>query len=83
MYCIYWLLRHDAHWISNHQIEDDLNVAVKLCEALRNESDVCHVTMSVENPNMVGKMGVSDKLPDDYDWVKRRDAISSRKRGIS
>lgn len=81
MYCVYWLLRHDAGWVSNHQMEGDLTVALKLCEFLRNEPDVRFVTMAIENPDMVGKMGVDDVGPD-YDWSKRRDSISARKKGI-
>ncbi len=81
MYCVYWMLRHDAGWVSNHQIEDDLTTALQLCAHLRKEPDVRFVTMAVENPNMVGKMGVDVTGPD-YDWVKRRDAISVRKKGI-
>jgi hypothetical protein len=61
-------------------MENDLTVALKICESLRNESDVRFVTMAIENPDQVGKMGVSDKLPDGYDWKKRRDSLTIRRK---
>lgn len=71
-YCIYWLLRHDGRWISNHQIETDLIMALQVCEFLRNEPDVRFVTMVSEVPDMVGKLGVDSVKPEDYTWKKRR-----------
>jgi hypothetical protein len=53
-----------------------LGLALKACENLRKQSDVCHVTMSSELNDMVGKAGVDSvidgKTPDGhaYDWSK-------------
>lgn len=77
-YCIYWLLRHDGNWISNHQFETDLVVALKVCELLRQSPDVRFVTMVAEHSNMVGKPGVDSVKHEDYEWSKRRDSMSAR-----
>ena len=71
-YCIYWMLRHDAGWVSNHQIESDLIAALQLCEYLRNEPDVRFVTMVAENKNMVGELGARVADVSEYTWRKRR-----------
>lgn len=49
----------------------DLLGALKLTEAKRKEG-LRHVVLSSENPDSVGQKGVSDKLPEGYDWTKRR-----------
>lgn len=76
MYCVYWTEMLEPCC----EFHNDLGSALSACEVLRK---VGHefVTMAVEDPNMVGKMGVSD-VDENYDWVKRRDAISVRKKGL-
>lgn len=55
----------------------DMAVALKHSQMLRNEN-FRFVTMAIENPDQVGKMGVDavvdGKLPNgtDYTWKKRR-----------
>ena len=78
MYCVYWF--NDKIGFPDCQIWDDLTDALKFCE-LQRVAGYKFVTMAIENPNMVGKMGVAD-VDDNYDWVKRRDAISSRKKDL-
>jgi hypothetical protein len=46
--------------------------ALKLCEDIRKTPDTSHVCLQSELPNSVGKPGVSDVLPEGYDWYKRR-----------
>lgn len=56
---------------------EDMTVALKHSQMLRNEN-FRFVTMAIENPDQVGKMGVDavvdGKLPNgtDYTWKKRR-----------
>jgi hypothetical protein len=57
---------------------DDLLDAIAKCETWR-KIGYPHVAMSTCDPNHVGKMGVDD-VGEDYDWSKRRDALSVRKR---
>lgn len=45
--------------------------ALKLMEQLRANPHVSFVTMVSENPNSVGKPGVSE-VGSDYNWTKRR-----------
>ena len=76
MYCVFWLF----DGVAMNQEFVELTDALKKCEALRKEGVARFVTMAVENPNMVGKMGVDVTGPD-YDWTKRRDSISARRKG--
>lgn len=72
MYCVYWWHKGEARG----QEFEDLKLALELCEECRN-AGYRFVTMAVENPNHVGKMGVAAAGPD-YEWVKRRDSIYKR-----
>jgi hypothetical protein len=79
MYCVY------AVNIENAVLAEfipDLVEALKLCETLRKAGCYRFVTMAIEDPNMVGKMGVAD-VDENYDWHKRRDSISARKKGLT
>lgn len=38
------------------------------------------ITIASEDPNCVGEMGVSDKLPEGYDWTKQDRAGKTRRR---
>lgn len=82
---VYWI---EPHLGSNHQpfemyqmSEALALVNVKRCAGFR------HVSMSVENPNQVGKLGVDTvkdgKTPDgqDYEWSKA-DRAGRTKRGF-
>lgn len=48
-----------------------MKIALDYTELLRKSPINSHITMSCENPNMVGKQGVADPSPD-YKWMKRR-----------
>ena len=75
MYCVFWMYPNQlGHFKARGQSFTDLNEAIKWCEELRQGGEARFVTMAVENPDHVGKIGVSDVLPDDYNWTKRRDA---------
>lgn len=54
----------------------ELTQAVKFCEELRTRrragEKLSFISMASEDPNSVGEQGVSDKLPEGYDWKKRR-----------
>lgn len=49
----------------------ELGDALKEAEALR-KAGFRHVCISTELEDSVGKPGVNDVLPADYDWKKRR-----------
>jgi hypothetical protein len=56
---------------------DQMTGALAFCKEMRDAGNT-HVSMSIENPNSVGKPGVDSivdgKTPDghDYTWMKRR-----------
>ena len=54
----------------------DILPAMSLVETLRRRKHagepVSHVCLSTDLPGNVTEPGVSDKLPDGYDWTKRR-----------
>jgi hypothetical protein len=55
--------------------QNELTKALAHCEALRTPAEgtfISHVCIQSELPDSVGKAGVSDKLPEDYSWYKRR-----------
>jgi hypothetical protein len=75
MYCVY------AKNIEGTPIGleiSDLNAAIEMCAAMRKAGTYRFVTMTVEDENHVGKMGVTE-VDETYDWVKRRDSIKVRK----
>lgn len=72
MFKIYWT-DHDG--APNSFDEEDINVALRMTEEMRN-AGMTFVTMVSENPNSIGKPGVAavenGKTPDgqDYTWSK-------------
>ncbi len=52
------------------------NPALEFCEHLRKlakeGAPITHVCISPDMVDNVGGLGVSDKLPDDYNWTMRR-----------
>jgi hypothetical protein len=77
MFMVYWTevqgeLEHpQSRNFDLHQMTDALQYMESLRKKQRMTGDICHVTMSSENPNSVGLPGV-DVTGDDYDWKKRR-----------
>lgn len=62
--------------------------SIAKCEALRASAKagakITHICMSADFVENVGLSGVSDKLPEDYNWVKRRhDGPVGRPSGLS
>ena len=51
--------------------DDKLGEALNFQQELRQHPGNRFIAMASENPNMVGKFGVSDPSPD-YNWTKRR-----------
>ncbi len=76
-YCVFWV---DDHLTPSCEIHSDLSIAVAACEYHRSNGHK-FVTMAVSNDDMVGKMGVGE-TDDTYNWSKRRDSISARRKGI-
>lgn len=69
-------------WTENGQVScrefgnDEMSKALEFTQTLRTaqysgEHDIRYITMAVEDPNMVGKLGYDVTGPD-YDWKKRR-----------
>jgi hypothetical protein len=76
MYCVFALnLEGKAGAFEHSELKD----ALDMCETLRKAGCYRYVTMAVEDPNHVGKMGVAEAGPD-YEWMKRRDAIGVRQK---
>ena len=75
MYKVYW-----TDELGNPQAEefDCIDIALSTAKNLRDDGRFTHVTMSCENPDLVGKQGVDSiengLLPngDKYTWKKRR-----------
>lgn len=65
-------------------LQTELSQAVQYCESLRQRrrtgERLSFITMQGEDPNSVGEQGVSDKLPEGYDWTKQDRAGKSRRR---
>jgi hypothetical protein len=68
MYKVYWTNTHNGE--SYGKEIGNLIDALAECKMLR-DSGRSFVTMVSENPDSVGKPGVTDVGPD-YDWKKRR-----------
>lgn len=62
----------------------ELLIALKFTESLRCRRTageaISHVCLSTEHEESVGQAGVSDKLPEGYDWSKQDRAGKSRRR---
>lgn len=69
---------------SKQFLPSELSAAIKFTEHLRTlrraGEPIAFVTISSEDPNCVGEMGVSDKLPEGYDWTKQDRAGKTRRR---
>jgi hypothetical protein len=61
----------------------ELTEALHFCEELRTDrragEPISFITMASEDPNAVGEQGVSDKLPEGYDWTKQDRAGKARR----
>lgn len=77
MYMVYWTeVEDDKSTAHGRAFEaSDMRAAMQFMEELRTRQragePIGFVTMSSENPNLVGHPGVADPSPD-YNWKKRR-----------
>jgi hypothetical protein len=62
---------------------NEMTGALSFVEVLRKNPDFAYVTFVSQNPNSVGKPGVSDKLPEDYSWSKQGRAATEQRRSKS
>jgi hypothetical protein len=67
MFRVYWSAFNHA-WFEDHE---DLVEALACVAYNRDIMGHSHVIMSSQNPNQVGKMGVT-QVDADYSWTKRR-----------
>jgi hypothetical protein len=84
-FIVYWVIISDGEFCPRHAhfTMQGMNDALKFANDLRNNTDAFYVTFVSQNPDMVGKVGVSDKLPEDYSWSKQGRAGTERKRSKS
>jgi hypothetical protein len=76
-FMVFWML---GEYPGNRLFQqNELSECLKYMESLRNCAGYEFVGMVSQNPDSVGKPGVSDKLPEDYSWSKqhRGDQIES------
>lgn len=81
MYCVYWQEVNGEAMYPRQAMKETLDDALKIMQTLRNRPDVRFVAYAIENPDNVGKMGVAD-VDENYDWQKRRDSLSARKKDM-
>jgi hypothetical protein len=70
-FVVYWMGEDNVIPLCKKFNQDEMKIALDYAELLRKSPTNSHITMSCENPNMVGKQGVADPSPD-YKWMKRR-----------
>jgi hypothetical protein len=62
----------------------EMSAALEFSESLRKRRKegelLSFITMASEHPDSVGQLGVSDKLPEGYDWSKQDRAGKPRRR---
>lgn len=66
---VFWI--EDAEPKARHLASNELLASLRLVEELR-KAGYKHVCISSELEDSVGAPGVSDVLPEGYDWKKRR-----------
>jgi hypothetical protein len=73
-YMVYWVdITGETFFPFHSHFEmNEMSEALAFMEDLRKNTDVAYVTFVSQNPDSVGKPGVSDKLPDDYSWSKQQ-----------
>ena len=74
VYKVYWSQVEGDQMTSKFKDfdKDGMTAALKYMETLRGDRGIRFISMSVENPDSVGKQGVDEVNPDTYDWKKRR-----------
>jgi hypothetical protein len=78
MSIVVFFLSEDGLPLADKFRSSELSAALKHAELLRKTPGTTHICISSENPDSVGKLGVSSieegKTPDGhaYDWKKRR-----------
>jgi hypothetical protein len=79
-FMVYWTQTSDnvgsPH--SMHFTMAEMTAALAHVATLRELPEVSFVTFVSQNPDSVGKPGVSDKLPEDYSWSKQHRAGTER-----
>lgn len=77
MFVVYWtsLEGDHPHPLSKNFNATELVAATKFTESLRAKrragEKLAFITIASEHPDCVGEQGVSDILPDGYDWSKQ------------
>ena len=84
-FMVYWVnITGEKFWPEQRHYEmHEMTEALSFVEVLRKNPDVAYVTFVSQNPDSVGKPGVSDKLPEDYSWSKQDRAGTERRRAKS
>jgi hypothetical protein len=77
MFVVYWtVVLQEIKMPKRKEFQtNEMHATLHLMESLRNkqreDGSVCHITMSSENPNSVGRPGVAEAGAE-YNWKKRR-----------
>jgi hypothetical protein len=81
-FMVFWI--YEGMPKNQHFPMEQMSLALNFMEMLRADSKFTFITFVSQNPQSVGKPGVSDKLPEDYSWSKqhRAGATSEKSAGI-
>ena len=77
MYMVFWVSYNEgtitpmSQGFKDHELTQTLKFMEDLRRQQRTDGSVGFVGMVSEDPNSVGLPGVSDKLPEGYDWSKK------------
>jgi len=80
-FMVFWM--YEGTPKNQHFPMEQMTLALNFMEMLRDTPLVyTYVTFVSQNPQAVGKAGVSDKLPEDYSWSKQHRAGSNSEKSI-
>jgi len=72
-FMVYWMTNYGNPACRLFEMTE-MSQALKYMDELRSTPGYQFVGMVSQNPQSVGKAGVSDKLPEDYSWTKQHRA---------
>ena len=81
-FMVFWM--YEGTPKNQHFPMGQMTFVLNFMETLRADSRFSFITFVSQNPHLIGKPGVSDKLPDGYSWSKQHRAgeTSGKSAGI-
>ncbi len=79
-YMVFWIFEGQSK--CQHFPMEQMSMALNFMGMLRANEAYSYVTFVSQNPQSVGKPGVSDKLPEDYSWSKQHRAGATSEKSI-